>query len=168
MFGIGSTEILVIAVVGLLVLGPRKLPQIAKTVAKGMAQFRRVSTDLQRTVEREVEKEEENLRKEETKKDLFDKKENKPVPEQTAETQTAAADEAVGQAPEAGQTAAAPQTTVAEDATELDGHDAAHDAEIDAVSPPAPGPVPDETAVTAQTPPTKNTASPDSTEVSKA
>ena len=39
MFGIGSTELLVILVVALLVLGPKNLPQIARTIGKAMGEF---------------------------------------------------------------------------------------------------------------------------------
>ena len=63
MFGIGSTEILVILVVALLVLGPRKLPQIARTVGRAMGEFRRVSTEFQRTLNTEIAFEEEAEKK---------------------------------------------------------------------------------------------------------
>ena len=48
MFGIGMTELLVIFVVGLLVLGPRRLPELARTLGKSLAEFRRAATDLRR------------------------------------------------------------------------------------------------------------------------
>ena len=68
MFGIGSTELLVIVAIGLIILGPKKLPQIARALGKGMAEFRKVSTDLQRTINVEVEREErEQKRREEEK-----------------------------------------------------------------------------------------------------
>ncbi|MBT8762406.1 twin-arginine translocase subunit TatB [Desulfohalobiaceae bacterium Ax17] len=70
MFGIGSTELLIILVVALIVIGPSKLPEIAKTLGKAMAEFRRVSSDVKRTIEMEVEKEEERRTKEEVKKDF--------------------------------------------------------------------------------------------------
>jgi sec-independent protein translocase protein TatB len=165
MFGIGSTEILVIAVVGLLVLGPRKLPQIAKTVAKGMAQFRRVSSDLQNTVEREVAKEEDNLRKEETKTELIDKNKEDPATEQTAEAQTTEAQTPVADEP-------APADEQTEDAKQPDAPDETHNAEVDAVSSPIPEPSSDDTAVATATTPevslAENTDAPASTEVSKA
>ena len=39
MFGIGSTELLLILVVALIVLGPKNLPKIANTLGKAMGQF---------------------------------------------------------------------------------------------------------------------------------
>ena len=58
MFGIGSTEFLVILLVALLVLGPKSLSKISRTVGKYMGEFRRVSTDFQRTLNAEVAEEE--------------------------------------------------------------------------------------------------------------
>lgn len=54
MFGIGSTELLVILVVALLVLGPKNLPKIAGTLGKAMGEFRRYSTEFQRTLNTEI------------------------------------------------------------------------------------------------------------------
>jgi TatA/E family protein of Tat protein translocase len=52
---LGTTELLVIAVVALILFGPRKLPEIGRTVGKGLAEFRRASDDFKRTWEYEVE-----------------------------------------------------------------------------------------------------------------
>ncbi|KUJ96333.1 MAG: Twin-arginine translocation protein, TatB subunit [Desulfonauticus sp. 38_4375] len=73
MFGIGSTELLVILVVALIVIGPSKLPEIARTLGKAMAEFKKVSTDVKRTIEQEIEKEEEKKAAEEAKKELESK-----------------------------------------------------------------------------------------------
>jgi Tat protein translocase TatB subunit len=48
MFGIGMTELIVIFVIGLVVLGPKKLPELARTLGKSLAEFRRASNDLRR------------------------------------------------------------------------------------------------------------------------
>ena len=48
MFGIGMTELLVIFVIGLVVLGPKRLPELARTLGKSLAEFRRASNDLRR------------------------------------------------------------------------------------------------------------------------
>ncbi|MDX2167453.1 MAG: Sec-independent protein translocase protein TatB, partial [Deltaproteobacteria bacterium] len=46
MFGIGVPELLVILVVALVVLGPKRLPEVAKALGKGLAEFRRATSDL--------------------------------------------------------------------------------------------------------------------------
>lgn len=46
MFGIGMPELLVILVVALLVLGPKRLPEVAKMLGRGLAEFRKATSDL--------------------------------------------------------------------------------------------------------------------------
>ncbi len=50
MFGIGMPELLVILVVALLVLGPKRLPEVARSLGRGMAEFRRASTELRQSL----------------------------------------------------------------------------------------------------------------------
>jgi Tat protein translocase TatB subunit len=58
MFGtLGGPEIFLILVVALIVFGPRKLPEIGKSVGKMLAEFRKASNDFKRTIEDEVESE---------------------------------------------------------------------------------------------------------------
>ena len=57
MFGIGTFEFLVIIVVAVLVLGPEHLPRVMRTVTKVMSDFRRVSTEFQRAINLEANKE---------------------------------------------------------------------------------------------------------------
>ena len=52
---IGTTELLLILVVALILFGPRKLPELARQLGRGMNEFKRASDDFKRTWEREVE-----------------------------------------------------------------------------------------------------------------
>ena len=58
---IGPTELVIILVIALIVLGPRKLPDLGKSLGQAMAQFRRASDDFKRSWEQEVETEKARL-----------------------------------------------------------------------------------------------------------
>lgn len=51
---IGTSELILIAIVALIVFGPRKLPQMAKTIGKTMAEFRNATNEFKSTWEKEV------------------------------------------------------------------------------------------------------------------
>jgi sec-independent protein translocase protein TatA len=55
MGNIGFPELMVIFVVALLVFGPKRLPELGKSLGKGIAEFRKASTDLKTSIEREIE-----------------------------------------------------------------------------------------------------------------
>lgn len=55
MFGsLGFPEILLILVLALLIFGPKRLPEVGRTIGKGLSEFRRASSDLKRTVNAEL------------------------------------------------------------------------------------------------------------------
>lgn len=62
MFGsMGWQEIMIILVIALIVFGPRKLPQLGRSLGKALGEFRRATNDLRNTLELEVHKEEEKV-----------------------------------------------------------------------------------------------------------
>ena len=50
MFDIGLSELLIILVVALIALGPKRLPEMARALGRGLAEFRRASEDIRRSV----------------------------------------------------------------------------------------------------------------------
>ena len=46
MFGIGAPELIIIAVIAVLIFGPSKLPELGKTIGKGLREFRNASSNL--------------------------------------------------------------------------------------------------------------------------
>ena len=54
MGSLGMQEIIVLFVLALIIFGPRKLPEIGKSIGKGLQEFKKASNDLKRTWEEEV------------------------------------------------------------------------------------------------------------------
>ncbi len=79
LFGIGMPELLVILVVALLVLGPKRLPEVARSLGRGMAEFRRASSELRQSLSTPVEEPSEKKRSQTA---------PKPVQEAQAERET--------------------------------------------------------------------------------
>jgi sec-independent protein translocase protein TatA len=55
MFGpLGVQELIFILILALLIFGPKRLPEIGRTLGRGMAEFRKASTELKRTINTEL------------------------------------------------------------------------------------------------------------------
>ena len=54
MFGIGMTELLLIGALALMVLGPKKLPDLARALGKGFAEFKRATDEFKNTLQEET------------------------------------------------------------------------------------------------------------------
>ena len=78
MFGsIGMPELIIIMVLALIIFGPRKLPELGKSLGRSLNEFKKASTDLQNTLEQEIKIEEQK-----EKEDKFKVDENKFKPKE--------------------------------------------------------------------------------------
>jgi len=77
MFGIGGPELLIICLVALVVIGPKKLPEMLRSLGKGVAEFKRVGNDVKSTLDDEVNKAETEARKREVDEELTRRKAEK-------------------------------------------------------------------------------------------
>ncbi len=55
MFGIGMPELLIILAVALIVIGPKKLPELAKSLGRALGEFKKATNDLKESIELESE-----------------------------------------------------------------------------------------------------------------
>ena len=64
---IGMPELIIIFVIALIIFGPRKLPELGRSLGKSLAEFKRASTELRSTLEEEIRIEEQRSQAEVTK-----------------------------------------------------------------------------------------------------
>lgn len=63
MLGLGMPELIFILVLALLIFGPKRLPEVGRTLGKGLTEFRRASNELKRSIETELTEEEQRALK---------------------------------------------------------------------------------------------------------
>jgi len=68
MFGLGFPELLLIFVIALVVFGPKKLPELGKSIGRAMAEFKKASDEFQESVREEMKEVEKTTGVEEIKK----------------------------------------------------------------------------------------------------
>jgi sec-independent protein translocase protein TatA len=81
MFGsIGVPELIVILAIALLIFGPKKLPEVGRSLGKALREFRRTSDEIKEKIEEEIQAEEFKDIKEELNKKVGEDEEGKKVP----------------------------------------------------------------------------------------
>ncbi|MDN5292830.1 MAG: sec-independent protein translocase protein TatA [Eubacteriales bacterium] len=53
-FGLGTQELLLILVIALIIFGPKKIPELARSLAKGINEFRRASREVEKEISEAV------------------------------------------------------------------------------------------------------------------
>ena len=66
MFGIGMQELIIIAIIALIIVGPKKLPDLAKSLGKGFSEFKRatdgITDDIKETLKEDEKRDDDDLK----------------------------------------------------------------------------------------------------------
>jgi sec-independent protein translocase protein TatA len=80
MFGnIGFPELLIIMAIALLIFGPKKLPEVGKSIGKAIREFRKASDEIKEKIDQEIQANEFREIKDELKKDIKEDEEGKKI-----------------------------------------------------------------------------------------
>ncbi|MEO8257793.1 MAG: TatA/E family twin arginine-targeting protein translocase [Acidobacteriota bacterium] len=77
---IGMPELIIIFVIALIIFGPRKLPELGRSLGKSLAEFKRASNELRNTLEEEIRLEEQKPKVEEPRTEPPPSVESSPAP----------------------------------------------------------------------------------------
>ena len=88
MFGIGMPELIIIFVIALIVIGPQKLPDLARSLGRGLAEFKRATDDFKQSVQEESRAADE---KEKIAQDVAEKEKTAEMEKEPAEKKETAA-----------------------------------------------------------------------------
>jgi len=100
MFGIGMPEMLLILAVALIVFGPKRLPELAKSLGRALGEFKRATSDLKQSIETDTGLDDVRTSFDEVKKDIksqVDLTDSAPAPSSTPSSGESDADEPLGQ-----------------------------------------------------------------------
>jgi TatA/E family protein of Tat protein translocase len=85
MWNLGMPELVVIFLVALVIFGPKKLPELGRSLGRSLSEFKRASNELKRTLEDEIRIEERRERTKDTKEEKAVATPAEPVAAQSAE-----------------------------------------------------------------------------------
>ncbi len=111
----GTGEMLLIALVAILVVDPKKLPDLMKSVGKAIGDFKQMSGEFKRTIERETEMADFERRKAEAEEHLFGNKDSASTPAAEPETQPSTETASGGEAKPAAEPSSEPETQPADE-----------------------------------------------------
>mgnify|MGYP006301201309 CR=1 FL=1 len=82
MFGLGAGEIAVILVIALIFIGPKKLPELARSLGKGLREFQKAKDEMMSEIHKSGDEDDEDEKKKESKEDEQEDEAPKQIPHQ--------------------------------------------------------------------------------------